>query len=135
MNYQPAGLSNEQLHLVAPSIFAAEPWEKVSDKYAFIPTITVVDALRAEGFVPVRVGQSRSRLVGKSEFTKHMLRFRQEKDLDTTRVVGQEIPELVLVNSHDRSSGYQLSAGIFRLICCNGCTVKSADFGDISVHH
>jgi hypothetical protein len=49
--------------------------------------------------------------------------------------VGEEIPELVLVNSHDGTSGYQLMAGIFRLVCSNGLVVQSADFGSIRVHH
>ena len=39
-------LSNDALRKAAPSIFADHPWERVSERYAFIPTIQVVDALR-----------------------------------------------------------------------------------------
>lgn len=126
-------LNNEQLQRVAPSIFAAAPWERVSEKYAFIPTIQVVDALRAEGFEPVKAMQSKTRIEGKGEFTKHLIRFRRAQDLEVVR--GTELPEIVLVNSHDRSSSYQLSAGIFRLVCSNGMVVKSSSFGDIKVQH
>jgi hypothetical protein len=49
--------------------------------------------------------------------------------------VGEEIPELVLVNSHDGSSAYRFMAGIFRLICRNGLIVATADHGSISVRH
>lgn len=126
-------LSNEDIRRKAPSVFATAPWHAVSSKYAFIPTSNIVDALRNEGFMPVQAAQSRTRIAGKGEFTKHMLRFRRENDV--RNIVGDEIPELVLVNSHDRSSSYQLSAGIFRLICSNGMTVKSHDMGDICVYH
>lgn len=126
-------LSNEQLQRVAPSIFATAPWERVSERYAFIPTIQVVDALRGEGFLPVKAMQSKTRIVGKGDFTKHLIRFRRAQDLEIEK--GTELPEIVLVNSHDRSSSYQLSAGIFRLVCSNGMIVKSSSFGDIKVQH
>jgi hypothetical protein len=84
--------------------------------------------------MPVRAQQSRSRIEGKGDFTKHLIRFRHDSLLDSPRV-GEEIPELVLVNSHDGTSSYQLMAGIFRLICSNGLVVQSADFGSIRVHH
>jgi hypothetical protein len=129
-------LSNEDIFRVAPSVMATQPWKDVSSKYTFIPTIGIVDALRNEGFMPVSAAQSSTRIEGKKEFTKHMLRFRRAEDLVTKgREVGTEIPELVLVNSHDRSSGYQLSAGLFRLVCRNGMVVKSSTLGDISVRH
>ena len=128
-------LSNEQLRRVAPSIFATEAYKDVSDKYAFIPTIDVVEALRKEGFFPVRASQSLTRIAGKGEFAKHMLRFRRADDRTGVKVFGAEIPEVVMVNSHDRSSSFQLSAGIFRFVCSNGMTVKSGNLGDISVRH
>ena len=125
-------MTNDQIRAITPSVFATEPWERVSDKYAFIPTIEVVDALREEGFFPTQAMQSKTRIAGKKDFTKHMLRFRREIDLNTDM---KEVPELVLVNSHDRTSSYQLSAGIFRLVCSNGMIVKSAGFGEVKVNH
>mgnify|MGYP001617490074 CR=1 FL=1 len=126
-------LNNQDLHRVAPSIFASAPWERVSERYAFIPTIQVVDALRGEGFMPVKAMQSKTRIGGTGAFTKHLIRFRRQQDLGVEK--GTELPEIVLVNSHDRSSSYQLSAGIFRLVCSNGMVVKSSNFGDIKVQH
>src|SRR6266403_2854016 len=106
------GLTNDQIMKAAPSVFALEPWERMSEKYKFIPTIQVVDAMRDNGFMPVRAGQSRSRIPGKAEFTKHLLRFRHVDYMDTSgRVVGDEIPEIVLMNSHDGTSAYKLNAG------------------------
>jgi hypothetical protein len=38
------------------------------------------------------------------------------------------IPEIILVNSHDGSSSYQIRAGIYRFVCCNGLIVGSDQF-------
>ena len=43
-----AALSNEQIASVAPSIFAEKAHDSRSDRYLYIPTIKVLDALRAE---------------------------------------------------------------------------------------
>ena len=127
-------LSAEQLHRDAPSIYASAPWRGMSDRYKFVPTSSVIDILRSHGFHPVKAMQSRSRIEGKGEFTRHMLRFRHDSHLRAA-IVGEETPELVLSNAHDGTSAYRLMAGIFRLVCGNGLTVQSADFGSISVKH
>src|SRR5439155_8805861 len=49
--------------------------------------------------------------------------------------VGAEVPELVLVNSHDGTSAYKFLAGVFRLVCSNGMVVQSSDHGSIAVRH
>ncbi|MFO0906853.1 MAG: DUF932 domain-containing protein [Isosphaeraceae bacterium] len=48
---------------------------------------------------------------------------------------GEEIPEIVVVNSHDRSSAYKIFTGIFRCVCSNGAVIQSADFGGFSIRH
>jgi len=114
-------LTDEDLKYNAPSIFATRPYHEVSDKYKFIPTIEVVNNLRQNNFFPVKASQSKARLEGKREFTKHLIRFRQGKDLGVGQ--GKEVFELVLVNSHDRTSSYQLMLGIYRLVCANGLII------------
>ncbi|NWO11391.1 hypothetical protein HLV40_13405 [Chromohalobacter salexigens] len=54
-------LTHDQLHRTAPAIFAQEPDAGVSDRYGFVPTINVVDALQAEGWYPVRAQQTNVR--------------------------------------------------------------------------
>jgi hypothetical protein len=127
-------LEDNNLRRLAPSVFATQPWEKMSSRYRFVPTIDVVNEMRANGFMPIRASQSRTRIEGKGEFTKHLLRFRHTSFLNTV-AVGDEIPEIVLVNSHDGASAYKLNAGIFRLVCLNGLVVSTSDFGNISVRH
>ncbi|HXJ59425.1 MAG TPA: DUF932 domain-containing protein [Verrucomicrobiae bacterium] len=138
MSSVPSGgrvaLTDDQLRRAAPSIFAASPWETMSDRYRFIPTIEVVHILKDKGYLPTTAIQSRSRIEGKGNFTKHLLRFREASAFGAL-VPGQSIAELVLVNSHDGTSGYQLMSGIYEVRCANGMVCHSADLGSVSVRH
>lgn len=123
-------LTDDQLFSVAPSIFAEEAHDSRSERYTYIPTIEVINGLRREGFEPFYVAQSRSRIEGKEQYTKHMLRLRQ---LGTVKASG-EVPEIVLINSHDGTSSYKMMAGIYRFICMNGMMVGDT-FGEMKVQH
>ncbi len=68
--YQNAALSDAELTVRAPSIFATQPYEKMSARYTFIPTVAVIDRMRSEGFQPFQVMQSRTRIPGKHESPK-----------------------------------------------------------------
>lgn len=122
-------LTDEQLYRVAPSIFAEKKHFSRSERYAYIPTKEVLTGLKNEGFLPFAVAQSRSRTEDKQEFTKHMLRLRKA-DL----VTAAEAFEVVLVNSHDGTSCFQLMAGIFRFVCHNGMVIGDT-IEDIRVQH
>lgn len=126
-------LTEAELRRAVPSIFAEAPHASRSDRYAYISTKTVLDGLADEGFYPVAACQARARDVSRREFTKHMLRLRRAGD--SFAKVGDVIPELVLLNSHDGSSAYQLMGGLFRLVCDNGMVVDDASVGCIRVHH
>ena len=126
-------MSLEQIRTVAPSVFAERPWDTMSAKYRFFPTVYVVEGLMQQGFLPVRAQQSRTRIEGKGDFTKHLLRFRHASMADSA--VQSMVPEIVLINSHDGTSAYHLSLGLYRVICTNGLVVKSAGIEDIRVRH
>ncbi len=126
-------LDDAELMHAAPSIFAGNAFAGVSSRYTFLPTIEVVKGMRKEGWMPVAVAQQRVRLEGREGFQKHMIRFRRAQDLELT--VKQNFTEVVLVNSHDRSSAYQLHAGIFRLVCGNGMIVADSTFEKVSIRH
>ena len=132
---QTVALTNDQLRAAAPSIFAAEPWHAMSDKYAFIPTVTVVDKMRAEGFVPVKAIQSRTRIAGKGDFTKHQIRFRQIDAVPTEITLGGIVPEVVVTNSHDGASAYEIAGGLYRYICTNGLMVDDGIVQSLKVRH
>jgi hypothetical protein len=127
-------LTDEQIRNVAPSIFAESKHESRSERYSCIPTSDVLTSLRREGFQPYMVTQGGSRIEGKAEFTKHMIRLRHDSAAEVS--VGDTFREIVLVNSHDGTSSYQLMAGMFRLVCSNGMVVGAgAGFDEVRVKH
>ncbi|CEF43052.1 DUF945 domain-containing protein [Novacetimonas maltaceti] len=128
-------LSDEALRHLAKSIFAEDKHESRSDRYAYIPTYEVLAGMRKEGFEPVYAKQGGSRVPGKADFTKHLIRFRHKGEAGTVRKVGGIYPEVVLVNSHDGTSAYKVMAGLMRLVCLNGLMVSDRELASVSVHH
>ena len=127
-------LTDEQIKSVAPSVFATDKHSSRSARYAAIPTSEVLTGLRKEGFQPFSVIQGGSRDEEKRGFTKHMLRLRHESNMNTQ--VGDSFPEIILVNSHDGTSSYQLMSGMFRLVCSNGMIVADkGGMNEVRVKH
>ncbi|NYT62864.1 DUF945 domain-containing protein [Alcaligenaceae bacterium] len=122
-------LSNDQIRAVVPSIFAETPHESRSERYSYIPTATVLSELRKEGFEPFMVCQTRVRNEDRREHTKHLIRLRH-----ASQISGAEANEIILLNSHDGSSSYQMLAGMFRFVCHNGL-VCGDTFADVRVPH
>jgi hypothetical protein len=123
----------DSLRAIVPSAFATQPHESRSARYAYIPTSEVIEGLMAQGFAPFKAVQSRSRIEGKTEFTKHMIRFRHA-DASAMQVDGN-IPEVVLINAHDGTSAYKLLSGIFRMICTNGLITFERNMGELNIPH
>lgn len=132
-----APLSNEQLFRCAPSIFATQPWSGMSARYTFIPTIQIVDKMRAEGFQPFSATQAKSRIAGKGDFTKHLIRFRdvRQGDRPAIQALGGLYPEIILTNSHDGASCYRVDAGVFRMVCINGLVCGDSMGEQMKVRH
>jgi len=126
------GFSLDQLASIAPSIFAEEPAAKVSDRYGFVPTVNVIEELNNRGLVPVFAGQTLTRDIDNRAFAKHLIRFRPQY---APTIANQSLPEVVLMNSHDGSSGFKLWMGIFRMVCCNGMIISDNVMGQVSVSH
>lgn len=127
-----SGLSEDQLRAAVPSIFAEHKHESRSDRYTYIPTINVVQGMQNAGYKVVEARQGRSRIEGKQEFTKHLLKFRHST-LDLR--VGDTTAEVIMLNSHDGSSRYNLMSGLFRLICLNGMVMPAGPYSAYSVTH
>ncbi|EJF5839764.1 DUF945 domain-containing protein [Salmonella enterica] len=122
-------LTHEELMQVVPSVFSEDRHESRSDRYAYIPTITLLENLQREGFQPFFACQSSVRDPGKREHTKHLLRLRR-----AGQITGMQVPEIILLNSHDGSSSYQMLPGYFRSVCTNSL-VCGQSFGEIRVPH
>ncbi|PLC60873.1 hypothetical protein B9P82_22480 [Citrobacter sp. L55] len=89
----------------------------------------MLDSLQREGFQPFFACQTRVRDPERREHTKHMLRLRREG-----QITGKQVPEIILLNSHDGSSSYQMLPGLFRAVCQNGL-VCGESFGEVRVPH
>ncbi|HHA2277847.1 TPA: DUF932 domain-containing protein [Enterobacter hormaechei subsp. xiangfangensis] len=122
-------LTREELMQHVPSAFSEDKHTSRSERYSYIPTITLLENLQREGFQPFFACQTRVRDLNKRDHTKHMLRFRREG-----QITGKQVPEIILLNSHDGSSSYQMLPGLFRFVCQNGL-VCGETFGEIRVPH
>ena len=121
----------------------------LSKHYSFVPTMKVVNDLRALGYECVDATQVKARKKSTNGYQKHMLTFEhpdhkidQVKEVEledgtteTQVLPADEYPQLLLTNSHDGGNAFSLSAGIFRLVCANGLVIKSEDYGSARLVH
>jgi hypothetical protein len=136
MNQQMIPLSDQDLKRQCPSIFAEAPRNDVSSRYGFVSSAKVLTALRENGFVPTHARDYNKRDPSNRGFAKHLVRFRQESASLKKLVKGDVVPQIIMVNSHDRSSLFQFFGGLFRLVCSNGLMVsESSVVSPIVVRH
>ena len=124
-------LEGEVLQARVPAAFAESPSEHLRSTYTFIPTARIVSALHDVGFLAVDARQSGSRKRSPIH-ARHLLRLRRRFE---TVELGDAIPELVLLNSHDGTSAYQLRVGLYRPVCRNGLMVAIGTFAALYVPH
>ena len=101
-------ISDDELRRFAPSVFASQPIEGVSERYSFLPTSSILTGMRENGWVPVRAQEQSIRTEARRGFQKRVVRFARLQHLQTWEK-NQVRPEVVLVNSHDTSSAGQHS--------------------------
>ena len=121
----------------------------LSKHYSFVPTMKVVNDLRAMGWECVDAKQVKARKKSTNGYQKHMLTFEhpdykidQVKEVEledgtteTQILPPTEYPQILLTNSHDGGNSFSLSAGIFRLVCSNGLVIKTEDYGTARLVH
>ncbi len=122
-------LDNEALYRHVPSIFAREAHDSRSERYVYVPTIDIVEGLRREGWFPFFAVQSVPRDGSRHGHAKHMLRLRRDDGIGK-----EEAAEVIIVNSHDGTSSYQMFAGMLRFVCTNSL-VAGERFDDVRVPH
>ncbi len=125
-------ITDAELRSAAPAEFAEAPMPGASDRYTFLPTGRIVEAMRQEGWKPVEARQMGVRHLERAGFQRHLVRFQRR---DQVAEVGDYAPEVILLNSHDRSSGYQIHAGLFRFVCRNGLMVPDSLIPSVYVRH
>jgi hypothetical protein len=126
-------LSDDQIFRVAPSVFAEDKHASRSQRYTYLPTIDALRALRREGFEAFAVQQSRTRDESKRGHAKHLIRMRHADAFNRDR--GETVNEVVLINSHDGSSAWEMMAGCFRIVCTNGLVTPTSLIDSVKVRH
>ncbi len=116
-----------------PAIFAEQAAPTVSEQYTFIPTTRILGVLEDQGWIPTSASQVNSHKDGNKQFAKHLIRLRRDEAI--TPEVDKTIPEIVLFNSHNGKSNYDLRMGLYRFVCSNGMVVSDAEFGSIKIRH
>ena len=122
-------LDNEALYAHVPSIFAREAHDSRSERYVYVPTIDIVEGLRREGWLPFFAVQAVPRDGDRMGHAKHMLRLRRDDGIGKP-----EAAEVILVNSHDGTTSFQLFAGMLRFVCTNSL-VAGERFEEVRVQH
>jgi hypothetical protein len=122
-------LDNEALHRHVPSVFAREAHDSRSERYVYVPTIEIVEGLRREGWLPFFAVQAVPRDGSRHGHAKHMLRLRRDDGIGKP-----EAAEVIIVNSHDGTSAYQMFAGVLRFVCTNSM-VAGERFEEVRVPH
>lgn len=122
-------LDNEALHRHVPSVFAREAHDSRSERYVYVPTIEIVEGLRREGWFPFFAVQAVPRDGNRHGHAKHMLRLRRDDGIGKP-----EAAEVIIVNSHDGTSAYQMFAGMLRFVCTNSM-IAGERFEEVRVPH
>jgi len=114
-------LTRDQVAAYIPAVNALSPHMSRSERYAHVTTMDVVDAVMSKGLQPYSVSAAKTRKEDRRGYQKHMLRFR----MPGADVVGKGAPEVVIVNSHDGTSSFQVYMGMIVFACANGLVIGS----------
>ena len=131
-------LNDDEIKLLCPVAFKDKMTKAeinklgLSNHYSFVPTMNVVNDLRALGYEVVDAKQVKARKKSTNGYQKHLITLEHPK----YKVEGsKEYPQILLTNSHDGGNAFTLSAGIFRLVCSNGLVIKTEDYGSARLVH
>ena len=97
-----------------------------------------MEILGDQGWHPREANYVRTKKQTDPTYKKHCVRFSPAEDFDrfkSSRNVGDAWPEIIMHNSHDGTSSLSLAAGLYRLACSNGMTVKDEEFGEFRIRH
>lgn len=129
-NGQPLDLS--AIASACPSVLAQDKHSSRSERYTYVSTMGVMEALGDEGFRPYSIMQGGSKDEEKRGFTKHLIRFRHAS---APIVKADSQYEVVMLGSHDGTTSTQLFGGFFRGLCQNGTLWFNGDAMKIKVPH
>lgn len=127
-------LTKEDILKTAPAVYAEQPKQSMSDRYVFVPTYKIIDNFAEAGWYPTKAISSKSKKYDITE-RKHVVRLSNPNLQPAMPEVGSLVPEILLINSHNGTSGIRLEIGLFRLVCSNGLIVRDTQFAQITKRH
>lgn len=116
-----------------PAVIQENKSSKTSNKYSFVSTMHVLENLADNGWLPTQVIEMKTRKADNRGFQKHCVRLSNQR-LNTELSLTKEIPEILLINSHNAGSSFQLMLGVYRLVCSNGL-ISGDSYADHRITH
>jgi uncharacterized protein DUF932 len=127
-------ITKHQLQDLAPAALAKEASPNVSAKYHFYPTRDIIDALLAENWAVIEAKTASSRSNTPAQYRRHALAF-ADRDVLKHRNSYDEIPRIILTNSHDGNAALRMFAGLWRFVCSNGMVVSDGVVQSVRITH
>ena len=103
----------------------------LSNRYSLIPTTEISETLGDAGWQFSSGTARRTRNATRALTAAHVLRFTNP---NLPEVNGNRI-ECVVLNSHDGTTAFEMSFGVFRIACANGLIVRTASLGGFRLTH
>ena len=124
----------EEVKASCKQAFAIEPSNKVSSKYVFVSTETIIEDMQALGWYVVSAKQRKSQKNVNTRFTPHMIIF-QNPDVLITSEDEKLAVSVILLNSHDGTHVLQFRMGIYRAACSNGLVIPVEEYSSFKMRH
>ncbi|MGJ0378393.1 DUF932 domain-containing protein, partial [Aliarcobacter cryaerophilus] len=97
-------------------------------------TYKLLDTFRDAGYYPIMASESKVRDEENQGYQKHIIQFRSLENLLRPNAK-DEYEDIVLTNSHNRTSSFIVDLAIFRIVCSNMLVVPSKSFVHASIVH
>ena len=123
-----------ELQKAMPQAFVSAPSDRVSKKYSFIPTSTILQDLDKLGWKIREIVNPKYKSSANQLHGKHLVRL-FHPEIHITSGEDKNFVEIALYNSSNGLSRFRMEVGIFRMVCENGMVIKSEDFGSINMRH
>ena len=109
---------------------------RMSPRYGFVSTRTIIDRLAASGWEIDSIKTRRSRTAARLPFARHMVLMRHPEHSPIAGLDGEQKAEfrLILENSHDGSCALKMRWGMYRFVCSNGLVIGN-DAMRVRVRH
>jgi hypothetical protein len=113
------------------SVNQTAPKGSTSEKYSFIPTMKIVDALDSHGWYPVDAQEAKAD-ENNAGFQKHLIRFQNDSLLAPN---GKFRPNIIMTNAHNGKASYKLMGGGTNFVCLNGLIISDTIVGEHTIRH